>query len=136
MAAEFIEVTGTVLLQVHCRGILGTVADDLYQTLMRFHREIAVPDMERIVEARATPIQDQAQRNFDALWKRFGDLDQEYQAIKAALGRLEAHVETIEQRLGAVDAKLDKLAMRSEVEELRAEIARLEQRVAALEAQL
>ena len=104
--------------------------------LTRFHREIVVPDMEHIVDARLTPIRDQGQRNFDALWKRFGDLDQEYQAIKSALKRLEARADAVEQRLGAVETKLDKLAMRSEVEELRAEIARLERRVAALEAQL
>lgn len=75
------------------RGILGTVAEDLYQTLMRFHRAIAVPDMETTIreplQREIRDLRDEMHTDSDALWKQMETLNQEYEAIKAGLKRLE-----------------------------------------------
>ena len=105
------------------------MAEDLYQTLMRFHREIAVPDIERIVDSRVTPFRDEVMTHLDGLWKRFDRLESEYYALKAAVDR-------VEQRIAAVEQKLDKMALRSELIEIKDRVATLEHRIAEIESQL
>lgn len=105
------------------------VSDDLLNVLTRFHREVVVPDLERIVEAKITPLRDEMLANFDAVFKRLDRLDHEYAALSAAVQRLEARMSTIEQ-------KLDKMALRSEVVELKERVLALEKRIEELEAQL
>jgi len=51
------------------------VADELWDTLLRFHREVAVPDIERIVDSRVTALRGEMLSNFDGVWKRFDRLD-------------------------------------------------------------
>ena len=57
------------------------MSEDLYQTLMRFHREIALPDAERTIkeplERRIDGLRDEMLTNFDAVWKRFDRLESE-----------------------------------------------------------
>jgi archaellum component FlaC len=94
------------------------VAEDLWQTLTRFHREIAVPELERIVDSRITPFRDETNSQLDAIWKELHDLKQEYYAITAGLKRLETKVEGIIAR---------------ELDELKERVAALEQRLTSLE---
>ena len=60
------------------------VADELWDTLLRFHREVAVPDIERIVDSRVTPLRVEMVASFDAVWKRFDRLESEHYSLAAA----------------------------------------------------
>ena len=105
------------------------MAEDLLGVLTRFHREVVVPDIERIVDARITPLRDEMLSNFDAVFKRLDGLETEYYALTAAVGRLE-------QRMAAIEQKIDKFALRSELIELKQRVQQLEERIAELEAEL
>ena len=58
------------------------MVEDLYQTLMRFHREIALPDVERAIkeplDAKIDSLRNEMLTNFDGVWKRFDRLESEY----------------------------------------------------------
>lgn len=105
------------------------MADDLLETLTRFHREVVLPDLERTVASKIVPLREEMLANFDAVFKRMDQLESEYTALSAAVSR-------IEQRLGALEQKIDKLALRSELLELKERVQALEQKIAAIEAQL
>ena len=94
------------------------MAEDLWQTLTRFHREIAMPEIEQMLDLRITPFRDEMNGHLDAIWKELRDLKQEYYAITAGLKRLEAKVDGIIVR---------------DLDELKGRVATLEQRLAALE---
>ena len=55
------------------------MADDLLGVLTRFHREVVLPDIERIVDekigSRIAPLREEMLGNFDALLKRFDALE-------------------------------------------------------------
>lgn len=112
------------------------VPEDLFGVLMRFHREVALPDMERIgeriesrLDAKISSLRNEMLSNFDAVFQRLDRLDSEYAALKAA-------VERLEQRMTAVEQKLDRMALRSELLDLKERVAQLEQRIAEIEASL
>lgn len=105
------------------------MADELLSVLSRFHHEVVVPDIERVFDARISPLRQEMLGNFDALLKRLDRLEIEYQSLTAAVRRLE-------ERMASLAQKLDKLALRSELVELKERVLELEQRIAALEAQL
>src|SRR6185369_11988334 len=108
------------------------MAEDLFGVLARFHREIVGPDIERIVEraidGRVVPLREDMLANFDALFKALERLENEYQSISGALHRFE-------ERIGSVEQKIEKLALRSELVELKERVHALEQRISQLEAQ-
>jgi len=109
------------------RGRIHVVTeDDLLKTLIRFHREIVVPDIERIVDMKIAPLRNEMLANFDAVFKRLDRLESEYTALNAALHR-------VEDRLTVVDEKLDRFALRSEVIELKERVAILQRRIDELE---
>ena len=93
------------------------MAEDLYQTLMRFHREIAIPDMETTIreplQREIRDLRDEMHTDSDALWKQMETLNQEYQAIKAGLKRLEeqmaarAELEQLKQRVTILEGRVD-----------------------------
>jgi len=65
--------------------------DDLFQTLMWFHREIALPDMQRLID-------DQTKRmnaKFDRLETRFHDLFARLDRYHAALVSLRADFDRV-----------------------------------------
>ncbi len=109
------------------------MAEDLFGVLTRFHREVVVPDIERIVDARLdakiSPLHEEMLANFDAVFQRLDRLESEYQALTAAVRR-------VEERMTAVEQKLDKMALRAELVELKERVLALEQRISELEAQL
>jgi chromosome segregation ATPase len=129
------------------------VADDLLQTLTRFHREVVMPDVlqaiDRAFDERLTPFRNEVNGHFDAIYKRFDKLETEYYALCAAVARLEKRMESIEKRMGNVEQSLDavegrltsieemmKIEIRNEIDEIKRRIATLQERVAELEAQL
>jgi chromosome segregation ATPase len=99
------------------------MAEELLRVLTRFHREVVVPDIERIVESKITPLRNDMNAHFDAIYKRLDDLKSEYHAIAAAVARLEKRMDSLEKS----DA-------RYEIERIKAQIVDLQQRIAHLEA--
>lgn len=79
------------------------MAEDLIQTLTRFHREVVMPDVVRVIdrafEEKLTPFRDEVLTNFDAVYKRFDDLAIEYQALKGGMIRLEQRMDRLEKTL-------------------------------------
>jgi hypothetical protein len=65
------------------------VAEDLFSVLGRFHREVALPDIERIVDARLLPLREGMLGHFDAIYKRFDRLESETQGVESAVQRIE-----------------------------------------------
>ncbi len=63
--------------------------DELLNVLARFHREVVVPDIERIVTdtvlTRIDSLRDEMLSHFDALYKRLDRRESEYQAGSRAL---------------------------------------------------
>jgi len=59
---------------------------------------------------------------FDGVYKRIERLEMEYEAIRAGLYRLEQQVANLNERI-------DKVALRSELEELKARVAELERQL-------
>jgi predicted nucleic acid-binding Zn-ribbon protein len=112
------------------------VGDDLLPILTRFHREIVVPDIERIVGASEQRLRDEMHSLFDAQAQRLDRLETEYHMIVAGLKRLEERLDRVEQRLDRVEQKLDKVALRAELLELKARVDGLQEQVRALESQI
>ena len=133
--------------------------EDLFHTLMRFHREIALPDMQRLIDNQTAVMDrrfDQVYTHFDGIYARFDRLESEYEALKAGLARVEETLALIENRLTLVESELklvktglvrfemrisamekdseQKAATQSEILELKQQIAALNSRVADLEA--
>ncbi|HEX7150004.1 MAG TPA: hypothetical protein VF618_00850 [Thermoanaerobaculia bacterium] len=121
--------------------------DDLLNVLTRFHREVVLPDIERVVEERIEGRIASFERNmyghFDNVYSRLDKLDTESVAIKAGLQRLEerivsveARVVSLEARIARIEQKLDtletKVVLRAELEELKQHIHELEERLASL----
>lgn len=109
------------------------MAEDLVPVLARFHREVLLPDVKRVVaeavEASEKRLRDEMQRGFDALAQRIGRLETEYNMLVAGLKR-------VEERLDRVEQRLDKLALRSELEDLKVRVDGLQEQVRAIEARL
>ena len=103
--------------------------EDLVQVLTKFHREIVVPDIERIVGATERRLRDEMHTLFDALAHQILELKTEYHMLVAGLKR-------VEERLNQVEQKLDKMALRSELVELRTRVDDLQEQVRTLEARL
>ena len=54
------------------------MADDLIQVLTRFHREVVMPDVERVLDERLTPVReemrsfrDDTNAHFDSIYQKF-----------------------------------------------------------------
>jgi hypothetical protein len=60
------------------------MSDELLTVLVRYHREIILPDIERVVARLINPRFDAIDGHFDAIYQRFERLETEYLAIKAA----------------------------------------------------
>ena len=86
------------------RGILGKdMADKLWITLMRFHREVVMPDVERVVGERISEsvgtLRNEMLTNFDGVYKRFDRLESEFAEMNAAMGRVEERVAALAEKL-------------------------------------
>jgi hypothetical protein len=72
------------------------VDDQIYRVLMRFHREVVIPDMQRLedrledrISQRIAELRDETLTHFDAVYKRFDRLETEHHALSAAVRRRE-----------------------------------------------
>jgi hypothetical protein len=65
------------------------VADDLIPILTRFHREVVLPDIQRVVgDLRLEMNERFADAHFDAIDQRFDRLETEYHMLVAGLKRV------------------------------------------------
>ncbi len=62
--------------------------------LMRFHREIVIPDIERIVDGRVDALRRETLSHFDAVYKLFDRLESQHYALSAAVRRLEERAQS------------------------------------------
>jgi predicted nucleic acid-binding Zn-ribbon protein len=96
--------------------------DDLVTVLAKFHRDVLLPDVERIVQASEQRVTDRMDGLFDALSKRIDRLETEYQMIVAGMKRIEE--------------RLDKMVLRSEFLELKGRVDQLQERLRHLATQI
>jgi len=61
------------------------MADQLWDTLLKFHRQVAAPEIIAAVREDIAAVTRRMDANFDAVWKRFDRLESEYQALSAAV---------------------------------------------------
>ncbi|HUJ15606.1 MAG TPA: hypothetical protein VL284_17600 [Thermoanaerobaculia bacterium] len=65
------------------------MANELWNTLLRFHSDVLLPDVERTggqrVDARVGGLSDEMPASFDGVYKRFDRLDDEFQSVRAAM---------------------------------------------------
>jgi chromosome segregation ATPase len=101
--------------------------EDLVPILTKFHREIVVPDLERIVAASERRLRDEMHSLFDSQSRQIEALRTEYHMLVAGLKRVEERLDRLEQRM-------DKVALRSELLELKARVEGLQEQVRTLEA--
>ena len=69
---------------------MGAVAEDLIPILTRFHREVVLPDIRRVVGEAVGDLEGRMNAHFDAIYKRFDKLETEYHMLVAGLKRLSA----------------------------------------------
>jgi len=76
------------------------VPDELLVVLTRFHREVLLPDLQRLetrLDERIDARFDEFNGHFDAIYQRFDRLETEYHMLVAAVGRIEARLDRVEQ---------------------------------------
>jgi hypothetical protein len=103
--------------------------DDLVPVLARFHREVVLPDLERVAAASEARLRDEVNAGFDAQFQRLDRLETEYQMLVASTRRLEDRFDRVEQQW-------ERTALRSELSDLRARVDTLQGEVKALEDRL
>lgn len=106
----------------------------LTTTLVQFHREIILPDIHRIVGEVVGASERRLQGTLDGIVHKLDELETEYQALKAGLGRLEERIDRVEERLASVEARLQSLE--GQYQDLLASLHRLEERLSRVEAQV
>ena len=103
------------------------MANELFDTLVKFYREFIQPQFDELRSQMNGMVTKADMLGYlDDIYKRFDRLESEYQALSAAVRR-------IEERMTAVDQKLDRMALRSELIELKEQVLQLSQRIDAIE---
>ncbi|HEV2719348.1 MAG TPA: hypothetical protein VG323_04955 [Thermoanaerobaculia bacterium] len=132
-----------------------SMAEELWQTLTRFHREVIAPDLRDMVDEALVPLREEIaasrrdnERHFDAIYKRLDTIDSEIQSLRAAVKRLEedvavlkADVATLKADVAALKLSVESEAaaraeLRQELDQIKAQIAELQEKAAQIEAQL
>jgi phage shock protein A len=86
--------------------------DTFAEFLPRFHREVVVPDLQKMAERTERRLVDQVERLWDALLDTRERLETEYQTIKAGLARVEHTLEGVRGSLDTIHARLDAIEKR------------------------
>ena len=99
------------------------MAEDLFQVLTRFHREVVLPDLDSRIGVKIDTLRDEMLSHFDAVYKRLDRLESEYQALSAAVARIEARM-------------VSRAEFEREISDLKQRVNDLQERIARLEADL
>ncbi|HEY4642599.1 MAG TPA: hypothetical protein VII75_14740 [Thermoanaerobaculia bacterium] len=107
--------------------------EELWSTLMRFHREVIQPDFDRSMDQRTGDVirtlSDRMNTHFDAIYHRLVRIDDEVTLLNHAVKELETRMEAVEQ-------KLDRLAAKAYVEALERRVREIELEIAGIKAKL
>jgi predicted nucleic acid-binding Zn-ribbon protein len=98
--------------------------------LAQFHRQVILPDIERIVAATEHRLRDEVHVLQDFVLKRLDRLENEYEAIKAGLARIEGRLDVLEVKVAGIEAHI--LDLQAQVLELRTRLGRVEERLEEL----
>ncbi len=79
------------------------MADELWNILMRFHREVAFPEIVGTLHQEIATRHRETQANFDAAWTHFDRLESEYHTPSAAMTRVEGRVARLEDKSEPLD---------------------------------
>jgi chromosome segregation ATPase len=125
--------------------------------LAQFHRDVILPDMQRVVRDAVEDLRVEFSGHFDALYRRLDRLETEYQMLVAGmrriedrLDRVEGRLEQVEGRLERVETRLDgvekqlqglteaqqKMALKADLETLKSRVDVLQQQIRSIEARL
>ncbi len=104
--------------------------------LAKFHREVILPDIERVVGDAAGGLRDEMHTLFDALAQRLDRLETEYHMLVAGVRRVEERLDVVEKRLEALTKAHEKYALRSDLEDLKARVEALQEQIRAIEDRL
>lgn len=63
------------------------MGDDLIPILTRFHREILLPDVKRVVEASEQRLRDEMQTGLDSVARELAGLQEQVRTLEARLGQ-------------------------------------------------
>lgn len=126
--------------------------EDVLKALMEFHREVVLPDMQRVVkdavEGSERSLRNEMYSIADSTYLRFDRIESELAAVKGGLTRVESEVaelkvrmSRVEARLGNVEARLGNVESRladveSELQSVKSSLTQVEARVSALEIRL
>jgi chromosome segregation ATPase len=80
--------------------------------LAQFHRDVILPDVERVVgalESRINARFDDVSGHFAAVYRRFDRLETEYHMLVAGLRRVEDRLGAVEQRVASLDERVGRL---------------------------
>lgn len=83
--------------------------NDRLQVLAQFHREVILPDVQRIVDEAVGTLRNDMYSHFDAIYVRFDRLESEYYALKSWMSRLDERLTRIETEMGRVESELQSL---------------------------
>ena len=72
------------------------MGDDLIPVLTRFHREVVLPDVRRVVGEVVGDPEGRMNAHFDAIYQRFDRLETEYHGVDG----LQSQIVRLEERLG------------------------------------
>jgi chromosome segregation ATPase len=114
-----------------------TIDPNLFHTLMQFHREVALPDMERLIENQTKIMDrrfDHVYTLFDGVFSKFERLESELVALKGGLIRVEARLTAVEDRLTKVEDRLT--AVESRVTAVESRLTKVEDRLESVESRL
>lgn len=110
--------------------------------LAKFHREVIVPDIQRIVGDAVSGsegrLRNEMQGFHDSIVKSLGDLETESVAIKLGLMRLEERIELVEVVLGKVEERLGNVELRltkveDRLDSVEKDLRRLDERLSRVE---
>ena len=105
------------------RSVLAAVLAD-------FHRDVVRPDIEQVVNTAVGQLRLDMNGHFDAVHARLDRLEDEYQAIKEGLRRLEVRHERLDAKVASVETLV--LDLQAQVLELRTRLGRVEERLEEL----
>jgi len=109
--------------------------NDILQVLTRFHREVFLPDVQRIVdetvEKSVGALRNDMNSHFDGMYVRFDRLESEYQALRSWLGRLDERLARVESEVQSLNARMGRVEL--ELQFVKSHLIALEMRVTDIE---
>src|SRR5258708_40256272 len=108
--------------------------NDRFQVLTQFHREVILPDVQRIVDDAYGKLRNEMYTQFDGVYMRFDRLESEYYALKSWMSRLDERLARIESEVQSLNVRMS--GVESEVQSLNARMGRVETELQAVKSNL